>query len=225
MRPVDKGDTPQQQYTNYQNARPELLERMGQYCSYCEVIIPAYLAVEHVRPKREHPELELDWHNFLLACGNCNPIKGRTNVKLTDYYWPHLDNTFRAFLYKAGGLVKVNDALNASERAKAQNTLNLTGLQKKAGNEYTASDRRWVNRRDAWKKAQRAKQRLANNDTEEMREEIAEHAHSKGFWSVWMTVFQQDSDMLNRFIRMFPGTCLSCFDREGWPVPRPGGTL
>jgi hypothetical protein len=58
-----------------------------------------------------------------------------------------------------------------------------------------------------------------------MREQIVDTALARGFWSIWMIVFQDDIDMLNRFIQEFPGTCRQCFNQQGQPVHRQGGAL
>ncbi|MCW7555679.1 hypothetical protein NX722_24235 [Endozoicomonas gorgoniicola] len=44
-------------------------------------------------------------------------------------------------------------------------------------------------------------------------------------WSIWMTVFADDADMLNRLIQALPGAAQNCFDANGQPVTRPGGQL
>jgi len=36
---------------------------------------------------------------------------------------------------------------------------------------------------------------------------------------------QDDPDILNRLIQVFPGTCHQCFDSNGQPTPRCGGEL
>jgi uncharacterized protein (TIGR02646 family) len=106
LRPVVRGDAPVVAagnpivYTDYKQARDALIARMGDYCSYCEVALHSDIDVEHVLPKSLNPDLELEWSNFLLACGNCNSIKGGQTITLADYYWPDLDNTLRAFLYE-----------------------------------------------------------------------------------------------------------------------------
>ncbi|RKZ82158.1 MAG: HNH endonuclease [Candidatus Parabeggiatoa sp. nov. 1] len=168
MRAIERGDVPTdalgqpKQYKQYENAQPDLMERLGEYCSYCERFIPTNLAVEHIQSKDNkcQPQLERSWNNFLLACTNCNSAKG---TKVCDdttqsyYYWPHLDNTFRAFVYKAGGIIKINPALNAAEQA--QRTLELTGLDKhpNTSTKPTPKDKRWNHRRLAWKFAQDTK--------------------------------------------------------------------
>ena len=56
-------------------------------------------------------------------------------------------------------------------------------------------------------------------------EVLEDLAPSKGFFSVWMTVFRDHPDMLKMFIQAFPGTDKGSFDCEGQAVPRPGGRL
>jgi uncharacterized protein (TIGR02646 family) len=228
MRPVEKGTVPTadngqpKQYSNYQQARPDLIKRLGEYCSFCEGRIAANLAVEHILPKSLHPQLALSWDNFLIACTNCNSTKGSQDIDIKNYYWPHRDNTVRAFVYQRGGLVSVNKALKSVAQDKAH--LELTGLNKTGGSS-TISDRRWINRRDTWNLAQRARQNLLKNNTPEMREQIVDTALARGFWERRMTIFQDDVDMLNRFIHEFPGTCRQCFNQQGQPVHRQGGAL
>lgn len=231
MRPVDRGSCPTDTagspkvFSTYQDARGDLINRLGEYCSFCEARLGSALHVEHMLPKVLHPHLERDWNNFLLACANCNTTKGKKNIVLADYYWPDRDNTARAFIYLADGIVNVNPNLSNSEQQQALRTLQLTGLDKTPINNPTMSDRRWNNRREAWDKAERALQHLKKYDTLSMRELIVDTATTKGFWSVWMTVFRHDTDMLDRFIHAFEGTCRACFDNQFNLVPRLGGAL
>jgi hypothetical protein len=55
---------------------------------------------------------------------------------------------------------------------------------------------------------------------EGLKRAIMREALATGFFSVWMTVFASQPDMLLRFIRAFPGTQESgCFDMHtGAPV-------
>ena len=126
VRPIDdNGDT--KTYSEYGKARGDLIERLGQYCSYCGTRLNTSLAVEHVRPKALHPNLRLEWTNFLLACTNCNSTKGSEDVQMVDYFWPDIDNTFLAFEYSLGGYITVAPALAASQTTRAQATIELTG--------------------------------------------------------------------------------------------------
>ncbi|MBR8828695.1 MAG: HNH endonuclease [Gomphosphaeria aponina SAG 52.96 = DSM 107014] len=223
MRPIERGNC-QQKFREYQDAKKELIQRLGEYCSYCERYIPAGLAVEHIQPKTKHPDKELNWDNFLLACVNCNSTKGDSDVLLEEYYWPERDNTARAFEYLTGGIVRENPTLSYLEQQRAKKTLDLTGLNK-IPNSGNASDGRWLQRREVWEMARRKLEQLQGNDTLLMRESIIELALARGFWSVWMTVFRDDGDMLLRFIAAFPGTCRSCFDHQGKSWPRRGGAI
>jgi uncharacterized protein (TIGR02646 family) len=225
MRPIERGTTIRV-FTKYQQARGLLIERLGEYCSYCETRLGASLAVEHVQPKDPNPHLELVWDNFLLACTNCNSIKGHQTVVLTDYFWADRDNTIRAFVYSMGGIIEVNPNLNPTEQVKAQKTMELVGLERRPPIDVEASDRRWNNRRMTWDAAQRSLKRLNDFDNPEMREQIVDTAKAQGFWSVWMTVFKDDPDMLERFIKEFPGTVVDCFDPVTFqPVPRVNGAI
>jgi len=232
MRPVVRGICPQDDqgenviFSNYSQARGELINRMGEFCSYCEMHLDASLAVEHVKPKSLNPDDELNWNNFLLACANCNSTKGTTDVDLEAYLWPDRDNTFYAFQYAEGGLVSASHRLDDTDlKRKAQATILLTGLDKHPLNNPKASDRRWINRRETWDIAFESKQDLAGSDTPEMRRQIIRTATGHAYWSIWMTVFKEDASMLQRLIQAFPGTCSDCFDAaDGYnPVPRDGG--
>jgi uncharacterized protein (TIGR02646 family) len=231
MRPISRGIRPLDSqglpkiFGEYQQARGDLIDRLGEYCSYCEMHLDASLAVEHVQPKSLYPKLELEWDNFLLACVNCNSTKKDKDINLGDCYWADTDNTFHAFIYSEDGLVQPNPFLAEEAKAKAQLTLELLGLHRHLINDARRSDRRQINRREKWLKAKTALGRLQIRNTPEMREQIVDTAKESGFWSVWMTVFKDEPDMLQRFIAEFPGTCRNCFDVEGKPMSRLGGNL
>jgi uncharacterized protein (TIGR02646 family) len=232
MRPVERGHWPVDetgnpiQFRRYQQARPELLRRLGAYCAYCEMPILNAPTVEHVQPKSRVPELERAWCNLLLACDYCQGCKGHTLVVLEDYFWPDRDNTLRAFVYESM-TVSVAPDLDSAASERAVRTIRLTGLDKILGAEREPSDedQRWINRSEAWGKATDAKRRLAEREHEGLRQQIVETANSTGFFSVWMTVFADDADMRRRFIESFPGTSVACFDTEFHPIPRPCGAL
>jgi uncharacterized protein (TIGR02646 family) len=233
MRPILRGENPLDSagnpkvFTRHKYARGDLIDRLGEYCSYCEMPVHTALAVEHIKPKAKdlYPELELEWDNFLLACPNCNSNKGHKDVILEDYYWSHIDNTFRAFIYSEGGLVKPHPLLTDEEKIKAKATLELVALQKHSVNDGERRDRRQSNRRETWDMAKRALSILQSKNIPEMREQIVDQSKASGFWSVWMTVFKDDPDMLQRFIDAFAGTCRDCFDISGNPIPRQKGQL
>ncbi len=212
-------------FTSYQSARKDLIGNFGGYCSYCEMRLDASLAVEHVQPKSLHGGLALSWSNFLLGCTNCNSIKSNKDPGLALCTWPDKDNTALAFTYSEGGIVEVADALTPVQNNIATETMNLVGLERKVDT-AKASDRRWLNRKDAWGIATRSKERLSRNfHNLDMREQVVETCVAGGYWSVWMTVFEDDIDMRQRFIDAMPGTANDCFDAHAAPIARPGGQI
>lgn len=231
MRPIERGTRPDdddgnpKSFTNYSQARADLIDRIGEYCSYCEMHLGASLAIEHVQPKSLNPGLTLEWNNFLLACTNCNSTKGSKPIVISDYYWPDHDNTARAFSYEAGGVISINQNLSVAQQIRAEKLIGLVGLDKNPGNDPAASDRRWSNRLEAWGMAIRALEHIQRLPYDEMRQQVIDTAVAKGFWSIWMTVFSNDITMRKLFIEAFAGTCTSSFDSDTNPLPRPNGDL
>jgi uncharacterized protein (TIGR02646 family) len=233
MRPVNRRSVPTDKdgnditFGHYRDARDSLIERIGDYCSYCEVCLHVAIHVEHVRPKDPNPKLERVWSNFLLACEHCNSTKGDEDVVLLDYFWPDADNTARAFEYWPDEPPRVANALNAQHKQIAENTIKLTGLHRVPGvKDYSDRDRRWFKRKEAWGVALIARTALDKNPSEELRTFIVQTAISRGFWSVWMAVFHDDVEMRRRFLNWFPGTAVGeCFDADTNPVPRPQGQI
>ncbi|WP_209332278.1 HNH endonuclease [Lunatimonas salinarum] len=228
MRPIERGARPlnpdrtPKTYTSYGNSRRDLIDRMGQYCAYCNQKLPASLAVEHVQPKALEPHLELEWENFVLACTNCNSTKGKKPVKLAEYLWPDVHNTHLAFIYTADGKVKVNPNLPGNIKLKAQNLLDLVGLQKYPDNP-TSSDRRWVNRRDTFVKANAAmllyNQAIENGAGDEFEKLLGYWSADNGFFSIWMQIFDKNTAIKKEIIKAFTGTA-NCFDADFNPILR-----
>ena len=227
MRPVNKGQSPQA-YTRYQDAYRDLVNRLGDFCSYCERQIETNLAVEHVQPKSRVHQLRNAWHNFLLGCTNCNSCKGNQRVRLADFLWPDIDNTLRAFVYDDAGIVSANQNQPAAIRAKAQATIALVGLDRWPGNqgkEPTDADRRWFRRREVWKLAKKDAERLNQHDSVAVRELIVENAVARGMFSIWWTAFAGDADMRRRLREAFIGTDAGSFDANEDLVARAGGQV
>lgn len=228
MRPVERGPRPlnsdgtPKMYSAYSHARKDLIERIGQYCAYCNQKLPASLAVEHVQPKVLVPHLELEWENFVLGCTNCNSIKGDRPVHLTEFLWPHVHNTHLAIIYTPDGKVHVNDSLPADLQRKAQNVLDLVGLQKYPNNP-TASDRRWINRKEAFVKANTAlvlySRAIAKGAANEFEKLLGSWAADNGFFSVWLTVFNNYPAVKKEIIHAFVGTA-PCFDEQAQAINR-----
>lgn len=222
MRPIRKLQSPVNgDFNSYEDAKPELVSRLGQYCSYCERMISTLLAVEHIEPKNGphgKPALEKSWSNFLLACQNCNSCKGSKKVDFTKLLFPDRDNTFYAFVYNDDGTISPSANLNAHQKILAENTLNLVGLDKPiqqyidSNGEFVYLDR--VGQRMAViAEAQDALKCYLSAPSDSMRDVIVKLAKAKGFFSIWMKVFHAHQDMKIRFIMGFNGTESSgCFD-------------
>jgi uncharacterized protein (TIGR02646 family) len=230
MRPVSRGDCPSDAgrpriFKDYDEAREELITRLGAYCSYCEMRHPT-LAVEHIRSKSQHAALRISWNNFLLACTSCNSIKGHRKLRLRDYYWPDRDNTARAFTYLPGGKISLAQGLTKGQQESAKRTMELTGFHRDPSTDPPASekDRRWIERLQAWQVATRTRKLLEDNDSQEARDLAMNTAVCQGFWSVWMSVFHDDESMRCRLIVEFSGTAQDCF-RLDRARRRPGGSL
>lgn len=220
MRPVYRGSSPQQQdFADYDDAKPDLVSRLGLYCSYCERRIATNLAVEHIQPKSLYPLLEGRWSNFLLACVNCNSSKGNKDVQPAHYLVPDRDNTFAALSYQPDGSIEPSPAaIAAGLQAMANETLRLVGLDKAAASTPDQNGRqvaldRVSQRMEVWLKAEAARSDLQQHDSPLLREYVIKLALETGFFSIWMTVFVNDIDICCRLIAAFPGTLASgCFD-------------
>ena len=223
MRPVDKG-LPPRIYVDASDAQPDLVARLGRFCSYCDRFIAAAVHVEHKQPKHRHPGAALVWTNFLLACPNCNSCKGHPRIRLKRYLWPDRDNTLRAFEYMPGGIVRASRAVPRCVRRKANRTIQLYGLDKVPGGQVPPSDRdfRWQDRREQWDKAQTARLQLGEWDSPRQRNLIVSAA-TNGMFSVWWTVFAGDVDMRRRLRQAFLGTDTTSFDVTENAIVRPGG--
>jgi hypothetical protein len=238
MRPIRRGASPRHQdYANYTEAKPDLVARLGPYCSFCERPVVTQLAVEHVQPKGlpAYSHLIGRWDNFLLACVNCNSTKTDKDVVLSQVLLPDRDNTFVAFDYLPNGTITASAQAQATGFGETANaSLSLTGLDKTALNtpdengKQVALDR-VRQRMEAWLNAQEALSSIqAQPGNAILRNTVVKLATATGFFSVWMTVFASDADMRRRLVQAFPGTEGSgCFDlATGNPVspaPNPDG--
>ena len=211
MRSVDKGSSPPGVdgtplvFEQYIDAAPYLKARLGRFCSYCERTIPVNLAVEHKRPKQRYPELERDWSNLLLACGNCNSCKGKREPVGADPAFPDELDTGAMYAYLPSGKIAPRHGLSSEDSARAAAMLNLLGLDRMP-NSGGASDHRCIDRLKVWRKAEQSLHDLSGSDSDGLRRCIAEGAESSGGYSIWMTVFAGDADMCARLTSIHPGT-------------------
>ncbi|HCH0799145.1 TPA: HNH endonuclease [Vibrio parahaemolyticus] len=210
MRPVTKSRFQPSSYfyDPYSDAKEELINAIGGYCSYCER--PGYssaLDVEHIRDKDTHPKRKNLWRNFLIGCKNCNPVKSRKSV--LNMYFPTVQNTYEIFNYGHLGQVTVNTQLltTQSERDRAQRLIDLVGLDRRPGHpQFSRKDKRWSDRKDAYLLAEKYLPKYRSGDVDV--DTIIDLAKAKGFWSAWMTVFSAEPGVTTRLVQDFPGTRL-----------------
>lgn len=204
MRAVDKGAAPQY-YSNYTDAKPDLFDRIGPYCVYCEMPVGDLGYVDHVHPLANGGQ-RLAWENLVPSCFFCNRVKWDRNSDRSDHLWPDIDNTDLAYEYAKSYVVRPVVGLSDEQHQAANNLIQLTGIDRTAANS-TRKDRRWKNRQEAWKKAEKM---LAAWQTQQNRPglliAIPEIAESTGFYSIWMEVFKNDPAIQNAIRRKFPNT-------------------
>ena len=204
------------------------------FCSYCERRIATNLAVEHIQPKGlpAYENLKGRWENFLLGCVNCNSTKGQKDVVLSNVLLPNRDNTAAAYTYSMDGKVNVEAGLTDAQKQMANRTLALTGLDKPV-NEVLDSNGRLValdrvaQRMEIWLMAQDSKNDLKLHTNDAFRRQIAKTAKESGFFSIWMTAFEDDVSMRKLLILEFAGTASDCFDPDTTKTvsPRPANGL
>lgn len=245
MRPINRGDSPRAaDFDDYRDAFGPLVGRIGPYCSYCERLIPTQLAVEHIQAKNPagpYAHLEGRWTNYLLACTNCNGTKGDKDVQLDAILLPDRDNTAAAFNYTPDGKVVPAAGLSPQLAQKANDTLELTGLEKPwngivdENGELVFVDR-VSERMTIWLMAETFLEDLAGTPTSALKRAIVKNAQSSGLFSIWMKVFENDPEIRSMLIQGFEqhgafygmkGTATDCYDPVTTaPVsPRPGNGL
>ena len=223
MRPIDRGPAPRA-YANYGDAIGDLVNRLGRYCSYCERRLPTNLAVEHMAPKSLHEALEVDWTNFLLGCVNCNSVKGDKDVADGDILWPDRHNTMLAIEYSPGGFVRVAEDLEDELNRRAKRLVNLIGLHRHVAEGYpepSPRDRRYEQREEAWAAAEKCRADfVVLGESDPALRLVLDVAKYCGFFSVWMAVFREFSEVKQALVEEFPGTARTCFDYAGNAIRR-----
>lgn len=227
MRPIDKGDTPQldnkeKTVSDYKDWRQDLLDRIGNYCAYCNMVLTDGPQVEHVAPKVINPQLRLKWSNMLLACGACNRAKSAWPYESNTHYLPDYHNTYLAFDHvivphpKKKNLmacVPVPKNINLVNIEKAANTIELFKFNAITSNPR-ATDLRWKYRFEAYQSS-----RLWRDSWDNWGKDVPDAfvpllldaALGKGFFSIWFECFHNVTIVKRNLIEAFPGTRLDCF--------------
>lgn len=236
MRPVTKGDIPQisgtdKTVSDYKDWRQDLIDRIGNFCSYCNMVLNDSPQVEHVAPKSTNPALTLTWSNMLLACGPCNRAKSNLPYDIRTHYIPDYHNTHLAFDYVVVShpkrkntlacipVPKQNLAVNI-DRSNA--TIELFKLDALTSNPR-ATDLRWKYRYEAHQSS-----RLWRNSWDDWGYEmpvnfiplLIDAAVGKGFFSIWFECFDDVPAVKKALLDAFPGSRMDGFsDADFSPVP------
>ena len=226
MRPVNKNKAPRV-YRDYGEARHDLANIIGYYCSYCEMKVFNSIEVEHILPKNQGGA-PVDWDNFLLSCKYCNTIKSDKNKNLTDYLWPDMDNTDLVFEYSQVNVVEAKTGCTQIIKKIAKNTIQLMGLDRVPGgsHEPTVSDTRWRSREETWTKAKESYNNWNQLKLQQMADQIAITASTSGHYSIWMEVFKAEQMVLDAIDAIYKDKGLyKEFDQHGTRVIRPNGRI
>jgi len=203
MRAVDKGNSTKV-YAKYGDALVDLTDRLGHYCSYCEMGVNNMIEIEHVHPVH-NGGAELEWNNFLLSCKYCNTIKSNNNLDRNGYFWPDLDNTDLLFDYTLGNdVLIIKTSLSIAHQEQTKRLVDLVGLDRypASGKEPTKADKRWRLRDEALILAKNS-----YNNWCIVKDDIASPARMvfanqialtslNGFYSIWCKVFENEIDVL-----------------------------
>jgi len=225
VRPVNKDNIPKKEdgsnkvYTSYSQAKDDLRDILGSFCSYCEMNIDNQPDIEHVSPKSKNPTLETSWSNFLLACKTCNIMKKNHNQNRNGYLFPDTDNT--SFLYEYTITdIRVRDNLDSNTKALATATFNLVELNRKLDSSERIDDRARA-RNNSWEKAIMALEDFiellpSTHDKERLVRLTANTCN--GFFSMWIQVFKDYPEVKQAILENVNGTALDCYNEDFNPI-------
>ena len=245
MRPIERGAVPtnadgtSKTVSNYRNWRKDLITRVGNYCSFCEMTLNDSPQVEHVIAQYINSGLNI-WNGqtcyWLVVLAIVQ--KSHKACSPQTHYLPTVHNTFLPFQFskttntrqhnEPASFVIINHGLTANQQVKAQNTLDLCQLHTDYtafGSEQKVTDLRWKYRMEAIHNAELWRQEWDNwghqSNVAQFVGLLITAAKAKGFWSVWFTIFQDVQDIRQALITEFAGTAINCFDKATYlPIHR-----
>ena len=137
-----------------------------------------------------------------------------------------------AYVYTMDWHVTVRAGLTPVQQELARRTLTLAGPDDRASSVIDSKGRpvaidSFAQRTEMWLIALDSKSDLMSNPSDAVRRQMACTAIGHGFFSIWMSVFEDDVAVRRLLIEAFTGTASDCFDRgTTTPVsPRPANGL
>ncbi len=230
MRPVEKG-VYLGKFAEHGDAKPELINRLGKHCCYCEAFGEATaLDVEHIYPQKAHPKRAKEWDNFLLSCKSCNSKKnshlgsGKQRALMKRYLWSHTDNTARAFQYHGDGRVEPAPTASAPVRKLAEATIKMIGSLSSpaAAGPFEDLSIAYTGvsiRSEVWAEIAEIKKCYVANPSPGLARALANLAVARGYFSIWMEVFKDRPEYRRELIVAFKADP-KCFDAASNTVPK-----
>lgn len=156
----------------------------------------------------------MKWDNLLLSCKYCNTRKGTIVAKgeKDKYLWPDEDDTFHVYLYSSDIPELAEKYLSDKESTMREKAAKLFELIKLNNIPITPSDkdRRYRERSEARNCAIESKKGLQHITSIEDRQlylkRIEMLARSTGFFSTWMSIFNDDIEVKEILISAFKET-------------------
>jgi uncharacterized protein (TIGR02646 family) len=119
----------------YQEVRGALAAAANEKCAYCESHAPEP-ELDHVQPKRKHPELAFAWDNLLPACPICNRKKGTKGglgpdgtPRLID---PSAEDPGASLVWDRRGFVKPDELTDDHAHTRAKDTIRALDLHRQS---------------------------------------------------------------------------------------------
>jgi hypothetical protein len=199
------------EYNPYGNAKTDLINEIGAYCSYCEKKINrSSLIIEHVFGKKVennngdliYDNLKFRWDNFLLACCNCNSVKGKKDVRLINPFLPHINNLVHFIAIINGGSIRIKNDVDGNNLTRTKAYIDLVGLDREPSHpQYSNGDDRWENRLEAKDLAERYFVKYKSTPKQTDIETIITLAVSRGFFSIWYYQFLGFDEVVEALIK------------------------
>ncbi len=240
MRPISRGTTPRDANGNnkavsdYKDWRQDLIDRIGNYCSYCNMVLNDSPQVEHVIAQSLDPAIRLDWNNMVLGCGPCNRAKSSTQCPPATHFLPDFHNTHLAFDY-----IIINHPKRKNQKAcipvpmpglqqpeKARNTIALCRLDALTSNPR-ATHLRWKYHYDVCITAKKWLQAWDDTFSAAVESDkllffdlLKTAVLPTGFFSIWFEIFNDVIEVKQALVDWFPNTDSASFDTAFNPQPR-----